>query len=256
MDILIYSFIILFATFMGSFVGLGGGVIIKSLLDLIGHDSVATVNFISCCAVFSMGLSSTIKHVRAKTKIDFKFIIILSAGSVVGGTRGSYLFDYMLTFMDNTAMKRVQGIILAVLLVASVLYTNLKSRKGLTVKNPFGIVGVGFLLGFLSSYLGIGGGPINVAFLLLFFSMTMKDAAVYSVGIILFSQLAKLITTAITDSIPQFNYYILIFAVIAAVLGGILGAMMNKKSNEKTIKIVFTIVVSCVAVVSLCNAII
>ena len=86
--------------------------------------------------------------------------------------------------------------------------------------------------------------------------MTMKDAAVYSVGIILFSQLAKLITTAITDSIPQFNYYILIFAVIAAVLGGILGAMMNKKSNEKTIKIVFTIVVSCVAVVSLCNAII
>jgi len=76
---LIYSLIIFFATFLGAFVGLGGGVIIKPLLDLIGHDSIATVNFISAFAVFSMSISSTIKHIKAKTKIDFKFIITLSA---------------------------------------------------------------------------------------------------------------------------------------------------------------------------------
>ena len=103
---LIYSLIIFFATFLGAFVGLGGGVIIKPLLDLIGHDSIATVNFISAFAVFSMSISSTIKHIKAKTKIDFKFIITLSIGSVAGGIAGSRLFDYMLTIFDNTDLKR------------------------------------------------------------------------------------------------------------------------------------------------------
>ena len=36
----IYGIVIFAATFLGAFVGLGGGVIIKPLLDLIGHDTV------------------------------------------------------------------------------------------------------------------------------------------------------------------------------------------------------------------------
>lgn len=97
---------------------------------------------------------------------------------------------------------------------------------------------------------------MNVAFLILFFSMSAKDSAVYSVGVIFFSQLAKLITMSVSNSIPEFNYITLILAVAAAIIGGILGARMNKRSNEKTIKKVFTIVVACVAVINLCNAII
>jgi len=253
---LIYSLIIFFATFLGAFVGLGGGVIIKPLLDLIGHDIIATVNFISAFAVFSMSISSTIKHIKAKTKIDFKFIITLSIGSVAGGIAGSRLFDYMLTIFDNTDLKRIQGIILGILLIISVIYINLKKRKSFHVKNPIGIIVVGLSLGLTASFLGVGGGPINVAFLVLFFSMSMKDSAVYSVGVIFFSQISKLITTAVTNSIPEFNYLTLILAVATAVIGGILGARMNKKSNEKTIKTVFTIVVACVAGVNLCNAVI
>ena len=97
---------------------------------------------------------------------------------------------------------------------------------------------------------------MNVAFLILFFSMTTKDSAVYSVGVIFFSQLSKLITMVSTNSIPEFNYITLILAIATAVIGGILGARMNKRSNEKTIKTVFTIVVACVAGINLCNAII
>lgn len=253
---LIYSLIIFFATFMGAFVGLGGGVIIKPMLDLIGHDSVAAVNFISSCAVFSMSISSTIKHIRAKTKIDFKFIAILSIGAVAGGIGGSRLFDYMFTIFNNTALKRIQGIILGILLIISVIYINLKKRKSFNVKNPVGIIIVGLTLGLTASFLGVGGGPINVAFLVLFFSMSMKDSAVYSVGIIFFSQLSKLVTTAITGSIPEFSYLTLILAIISAVFGGIIGAKINKKSNEKVIKAVFTIVVACVAGINLYNAVI
>ena len=255
MYVLIYGIIIILATFTGAFVGLGGGVIIKPLLDLIGHDTVAVVNFISACAVFSMSISSTVKHVKAKTEIDFKFIVTLSVGAVAGGIGGSALFDYLLTQFDNDALKRLQGLILGILLVASVIYINTKNAKSFKVKNPAGIVFVGLALGFIASFLGVGGGPINVAFLVLFFSMSMKEAAVYSVGTIFFSQLSKLITIAIGGSIPAVSPIVLIVAVVCAVAGGIIGAQMNKKCNEKVIKTVFTVVVAAIAAVNFYNAI-
>lgn len=169
MTTVLYGIIIIFATFMGAFVGLGGGVIIKPLLDLIGKDSVAVVNFISTCAVFSMSISSTVKHIRSKTKIDFKLIISLSVGAVIGGILGSKLFDYLLGIFNNNMLKSLQGLILGILLVISVIYINIKNAKSFKITNPICIVAVGLTLGFIASFLGVGGGPINVAFVVLFF---------------------------------------------------------------------------------------
>lgn len=254
MTTIIYGFIILAATFLGAFVGLGGGVIIKPLLDLIGRDTVETVNFISACAVFSMSISSTVNHIRHKTKIDFRLIISLSVGAVIGGVLGSRLFDYLLTVFDNTMLKSIQGLVLGLLLVASVVYINIKNAKSFKLKKAPSIAAVGLVLGFIASFLGVGGGPINVAFLALFFSMTVKEAAVYSVGTIFFSQLSKLITLNVTHTVPDFDPVTLIVAIICAVLGGILGARMNKKGNEKVIKAVFTTVVAAIAIVNFYNA--
>lgn len=115
---------------------------------------------------------------------------------------------------------------------------------------------VGLVLGFIASFLGVGGGPINVAFLVLFFSMSVKESAVYSVGIIFFSQLSKLITTAVSHTVPQVDLTAIIAAIACAVLGGLLGVKANKKFDEKIIKTVFTIVVSALAVINLYNGIV
>lgn len=254
MTTVLYAIIIIFATFMGAFVGLGGGVIIKPLLDLIGKDPIDVVNFYSTCAVFSMSISSTIKHIKSKTKIDFKLILSLSIGAIIGGILGSKLFDYLLTLFDNNKLKSIQGLILGILLVASVVYINIKNAKSFRLKNAVAIVLVGLTLGFTASFLGVGGGPINVAFLVLFFSMTVKEAAVYSVGTIFFSQLSKLITLGVTHTIPEFDILTLTVAIICAISGGILGAKMNKKGNEKVIKAVFTTVVAAIALVNFYNA--
>lgn len=255
MFIVIYAVIIFTATFLGAFVGLGGGVIIKPMLDLIGHDTIDVVNFISSCAVFSMSISSTVRHIIAKTKLNFKLIVYVSVGAIIGGILGSRLFDCLLNIFDQSLLKGIQGIILGVLLVLSVIYINLKNRKSFNVKNPVGIIAVGLALGTISSFLGVGGGPINVAFLVLFFSMTMKEAAVYSVGTILFSQASKLSTMAVNGTIPGFSPITLIVAIVCAVIGGILGARANKKGNEKTVKTIFTVVVAGIAVVNFYNGI-
>lgn len=60
MTTVLYGIIIIFATFMGAYVGLGGGVIIKPLLDLIGKDPISIVNFYSTCAVFSIDRKSVV----------------------------------------------------------------------------------------------------------------------------------------------------------------------------------------------------
>jgi len=254
MIIVIYAIIILCATFLGAFVGLGGGVIIKPLLDLIGYDTIDAVNFISCCAVFSMSISSTVRHIKKKTKIDFRFLIFLSIGAVAGGIIGSALFDYLLKLLNNNMLKSIQGLILGILLLLSVIYVNLKNAASFKVKNPVGIAAVGLALGFTAAFLGVGGGPINVAFIVLFFSLSVKEAAVYSVGTIFFSQLSKLITMAVSQSIPQVSPVTLISAVICAVAGGIIGAGMNRKFDEKVIKKVFTVVVAALAAVNFYNA--
>ena len=252
---IIYGIVIIFATFFGAFAGLGGGVIIKPVLDLIGHDTIDAVNFISACAVFSMSISSTAKHIKEKTEIDFKFIITLSAGAVLGGFTGSFLFDSLLNIVSNSILKSIQGIILCVLLLISVIYINIKNKKSFKIKNHIGIILIGFVLGCTASFLGVGGGPINVAFLVFFFSMTMKEAAVYSVGTIFFSQLSKLISTGINHTVPNIEPITIIVAVICAVLGGILGAEINKKANEKAVKTVFTVIVAGIAIVNLYNAV-
>ena len=255
MIVLIYSVIIFSATFLGALVGLGGGVIIKPLLDVIGHDSIDVVNFISTCAVFSMSISSSIKHIRAKTEINFRRMISISVGAVIGGICGSSLFDYLLNSFNPDLLKGIQGIILGVLLVLSVVYINIKNAKTFEIKSLPGSALIGLTMGLIASFLGVGGGPINVAFLVLFFSMTMKEAAVYSVGTIFFSQLSKLITMTVSGSIPAVDPITVVAAVICAVLGGILGAKVNKKSNEKALKAVFTVVVSAIAVVNFYNAV-
>ncbi len=254
MIVVIYSLIIFAATFLGAFVGLGGGVIIKPLLDLIGYDSIDAVNFISSCAVFSMSISSTVKHIRAKTKFDYKFLITLSAGAVIGGITGSKLFDYLLMLFSNNTLKSIQGFILCLLLVMSVIYINLKNAKSFRIKSPVCTALAGLLMGLIASFSGVGGGPINVAFLVLFFSLTVKEAAFYSIGIIFFSQLSKLITIFVSATVPDVSITTLAAAIIFAVAGGAAGAAMNKKSGENVIRKVFTIAVASLAFVNLYNA--
>ena len=150
----IYGLIIIAATFLGAFVGLGGGVVIKPLLDLIGKSPIDVVNFISSCAVFAMSISSTAQHIKAKTKINFKLIITISIGAVTGGIFGTKIFELLLNRFDNERLKGIQGLILGVFLVVSVIYINLKNAKSLNIKNPIAVVAVGFALGSIASFLG------------------------------------------------------------------------------------------------------
>lgn len=252
----IYAVVILVATTLGAFVGLGGGVIIKPVLDFIGAEPRMQVDFLSCAAVFTMSIVSTGKSI--KNKVDFKknIIAFIALGSVAGGYLGSACMDLLESAANQNIIRCIQAFVLALLLAAVSIYVS-KKRFSFHVQNNIAICLVGLLLGFLASFLGIGGGPVNVAVLTLFFSMNVKESAVYSVAIIFFSQLSKLITIFVSTGIEPYahQWKTLLFILPAAVLGGLIGSKFNRKFDDKLIRKVFVTVMVLLVMLNIYNGI-
>ncbi len=98
---------------------------------------------------------------------------------------------------------------------------------------------IGFALGVMSSFLGIGGGPINLVVLFYFFSMDTKTAAANSLYIIFFSQLSSLLSAVITGSVPEFEWAALVLMVAGGIGGGIVGRSLNRKMDERAVDKLF-----------------
>lgn len=141
-------------------------------------------------------------------------------------------------------LKVALGLITAVTLLYTV---RLKERlPAYHIHRLAAVVVIGVLLGVCSAFLGIGGGPINIAVLTLAFSMDTKKAAATSLYIIAFSQLSNLASSVLKGTVPQFVPMELVLMVSAGILGGLVGSEISKKiSTETTNKLlaVFLVVV-------------
>ncbi len=241
MHFLIYFILSLFATTVGSLTGMGGGVIIKPLMDVLHDFDVQTIGVASSITVFSMAIVSVLKQIRAKTEIPFKTAIPLGAGSVAGGFFGEKLLNFIVDLLDaNSIVTVVQNCVLAVLILCVFIYMKNKDKiKGRSLNGTVVSLAVGVFLGICSSFLGIGGGPINVALIIFLFSVGTKTATVCSLVTILFAQISKLTTVALTTGFSGFDLSIAPFMIAGAILGGFLGASLNKKCSEKTVEKAF-----------------
>ena len=111
--------------------------------------------------------------------------------------------------------------------------------KSLNSKSKVVAVIAGLFLGVISSFLGIGGGPMNVAIIIFLFGYGMKTASICSLAIIIFSQATKIITMTVEGGVGIFNVEILIFVMVASVLGAFIGRFITKKISEKGAKVCF-----------------
>lgn len=88
-------FIISFgASIIGAICGIGGGVIIKPVLDASGALLPGTINFLSGCTVLAMTCYSVLRNcLSGATSIEGKTAVPLAIGAAVGGLAGKQLFD-------------------------------------------------------------------------------------------------------------------------------------------------------------------
>lgn len=239
MEIVFVCFVCLAASTIGGICGVGGGVVIKPLLDATGIMSVSTLSFLSGLTVLTMACVNVMKS-RKSSELDAKRSIPLGLGAAVGGVAGKYLFDIIKKTVGNDQLVGgIQAIVLGIMVLGTLLYVINKSKiRSRDIRNPVAAVVIGLLLGIASSFLGIGGGPMNLAVLYYFFSMDTKKAAINSILVILLSQIASLMFSLASNTVPDFNWGMLIAMAGAGALGGFLSSYLHKKlSAELTDKL-------------------
>lgn len=256
MKTVFFLLISLLASTAGAICGIGGGVIIKPVLDLLGLASVSTISFLSGCTVLSMSCYSVGKGLLAgDSKVDLQTGTPLAIGAAIGGVAGKQMFTAIKgLFANPNRVGAVQAACLAVITCGTLLYT-LKRDRITThrVVSPISCCLIGLVLGICSSFLGIGGGPINLVVLYYFFSMDTKTAASNSLYVILFSQAASLLMTLATRTVPEFQPSALIFMVLGGILGGVLGRKLNKRLDNAAVDKLFVALMVVIICISLYN---
>jgi len=250
---IIYFIVIFFACVLGAIVGLGGGVFIRPIFDAIGYHYVLDIAFFSSSAILAMAVVSTIKKVRDGTKIDVKIALFVSLGAVIGGTLGNLLLEHLLSIFAAEAMVQYVQIVATIIVLSLSLILTSKNNLRYELKNKAYCVALGVLLGSIAAFLGIGGGPINVPLLMIFFGLSIKDATAYSIVIIFFSHLSRIVTLGATVGYLYFDLSILPFVIVAAAVGGLVGARLSKIFSEKMVKRLFQGAISAVILLNIAN---
>lgn len=250
---LIYFIVIVLSNTVGAISGIGGGVIIKPVLDFIGFHTVTETSFYSTIAVFTMAVASIVRQVKTRHNFNWTIILWICTGSVLGGVLGNVVYDgFIRLFDEEQTIQLVQIAVTIVSLLFAFLYTRFRFRA-LALTTNFWYFICGVLLGTLASFLGIGGGPINVALLMFMFKLPIKNATFYSISIILFSQLAKLITIFLSTGFHLYDLKILLFIVPAAIIGGLLGTKASVIISSKNVTLVFELVILIVLAINFYN---
>lgn len=254
----VWFFIISFAaSVIGAVCGIGGGVLMKPLLDAFGILDVRTISFLSGCTVLCMSMYSFVSaKLRRDSLIEMRTGTLLALGAVAGGSLGKSIFQVLTERISQNLTGVVQAGCLLLLTAGTLLYTLYKARiHTIQIKNALLCVLCGFGLGILSSFLGIGGGPVNLMVLSYFFSMPAKTAAQNSLYIILFSQISSLVNSLVAGTVPAGCAGLIVLMSLGGIAGGMLGRRVGKHMDGRQTDHLFIAAMAGIIVINIYNII-
>lgn len=250
---IIYLLIALFATIVGSLVGLGGGVIMKPLLQAVSPLDALSINVLSSVTVFFMAMSTLYKRTKADRTLYKAQYLYLIIGSIIGGIIGNSIFSSFLTMFDNdNTVSFIQTLILIVLLIM-VVFKHLYVEKLPVFESKVSMVVIGILLSILSTFLGIGGGPINVPVFIGFLGVSILDATYLSILVIFFSQLSNIVIYLTDGTFGIVELLPLLVMIPAAIIGGIAGGKLSQTLEAETVDKLFNITIMSLIVLNVYN---
>ena len=162
----------------GTLIGAGGGFILTPILLLLyPHDSPRTITAISLAAVFCNAASGTAAYARQR-RIDYRSGIAFALATLPGAVGGALVVGSVSRHVFNGIMGAVLGV-LAIWLVAGERWPLPLPQRHLETREVVDRSGTQYAylvplrrgvlyslgVGFLSSFLGIGGGVIHVPLL-------------------------------------------------------------------------------------------
>ena len=231
--------------------------IIKPVMDACTTYSASVIGFLSGVTVLCMSAYSILRAcVSGNSKVQLSLVTKLGTGAAIGGIIGKLIFDIIKKAAgDSGAMTAVQSVLLFLMTIGTLLYS-LSRRKIKTkrIRKTMVVILTGLGLGMISSFLGIGGGPINLVVLYYLFSMETKEAAQNSLYIILLSQIASTFFTIVRGTVPKDLPMMLLFLMAAAgIAGGIVGRLINSKISSRIVEKLFLILLGIISIICIYN---
>jgi len=222
------------ASIVGAICGLGGGIVIKPVLDATGAVGVAEASILSSSTVLAMSISSLIKNYRSGERFPLQLGLPLAIGAALGGLIGKTIFQAICRFSGEGPAGFAQSLLLMLLTIGVLLYKLREDRIKPHIINSRVLAGfVGIFLGCFSALIGIGGGPINLLVLSYLLGMQGKEAVMSSLFIIAFSQTSALITSGVNGGFADFDILRLAGMIICGIGGGMIGSHIHRRISEK-----------------------
>lgn len=174
------------AGMLGSIVGLGGGVIMLPVTQLLlGFDAAISVGTTLFAIIFT-SLSSAWGHYKAGN-VRLTSGAYIGGGGIIGTFLGSYIFkEYLADSVDMLLFFLGCLFLFMSFRMGRDAYREWQARKGIVVtkevKAPLtessvvGLVSVGIVTGIMAAILGVGGGFLMVPAMIILFGVTPKLA--------------------------------------------------------------------------------
>lgn len=232
----------------GTVVGAGGGFILTPILLLLyPHESAQTLTAISLAAVFFNAASGSAAYARQR-RIDYRSGIVFALATVPGAIGGALLVGVV----SRHAFDTIMGVVLAVLAVWLIAGERwpLRERRGYRQQRTFvdragqpyeysvpmmrgALYSLG--VGFLSSFLGIGGGVIHVPLLVRALGFPTHIATATSHFVLAVMAGTGTITHLVVGSFHHHGLRRTIALSVGVVTGAQLGAHVSQRLNGRVI---------------------
>ena len=248
--ILFFGFVV---GFMSGLFGVGGGFLMTPLLIFMGIPPATAVGTESV-QILGSSVSGAMAH-GIKKNIDYEIAIFLLIGGIFGSTLGVILFNFFKESGNiDLIIKFLYILFLAIIgslmLIESTLSIfkekkiespvkqkrrnflhslplKLKFRKSKIFISILLPINVGIFVGFLSAFMGVGGGFVMVPAMIYVFRM----GTVMAIGTSLFQIVFVTLNVSILHA--TFNYSVDLILAIFLLIGGVIGAQYGSKFTSK-----------------------
>ncbi|MEP6683965.1 MAG: sulfite exporter TauE/SafE family protein [Parafilimonas sp.] len=234
----------------GTLIGAGGGFILVPVLVLLYPDmEPSLITSISLAIVFLNASSGSFAYARMK-RIDYKSAIAFGLATLPGSVIGALLTGYVPRHTFNLILGCVLIIIAAFLFIkpGEGAYASQKKGKINTHRNITDALGnnyeysfniktgiiLSFFVGFVSSFLGIGGGIMHVPALISLLDFPAHVATATSHFVLAIMALAGTITHLVNGTLQQ-GFKIALYVGIGVIAGAQVGAYFSNKVKPKGI---------------------
>lgn len=223
---MIYFLIALFATSVGSLVGLGGDLLIIPFLLSLGIPKTLISANVDL-SMFSMSLISTIIYAKRKQG-DFKTSILFALGIIPGASLGVLINSKITIPIFNIVFISLVGFLLFVMFI--------KDKLPKIVLPEYTKPIIGLCIGIISGLFGIGGAILLVPTLIVLYGLCCKKAAATTMYLVFISTIVT-VSNYIFRGYTNFSYAM--WMIPGAILGSIIGTYFNKRVSHKFVDITF-----------------